>query len=179
MIGLPQTKEHMALQNSKIITTLGNPILREASKELQVITPEVLKVISQMKFALKLSKGHAIAANQIGKNLPIFVYEVGKSFQAIINPKLSDFSDEMWSFNEGCLSIPGHFFEVQRPKSVKLTGINEKGDLLELTASDLLARIFQHEVDHLHGKLVIDQLDKDSLEEFNRTWKQKGTKNAR
>lgn len=153
------------------IKTLGNPVLREVVPEVEEITNEVLSVISRMKFALTMAKGYAIAANQIGVAKRIFVYNIDNQLKTIINPVLGEYDNEYWFFEEGCLSIPGFFFPIWRPKHVIVRGVDEKGNDVKLHATDILGRIFQHETDHLNGRLVIDHLSPQEQKEFFEQWK--------
>lgn len=157
----------------KAIKRLGNPCLRKVTPFVEEITSREIDIANKLKLALATVDGYAIAANQMGFNARIFVHNFNKKYETIINPILADYEDEYWQFNEGCLSIPGFYFPVWRPKRVLLRGLNLGGDEIRVEANDLLARIFQHETDHLNGKLVIDRLDVNDLKEFEDKWKKK------
>lgn len=158
---------------SKLIKQIGHPILREVTPEIEEITDAEVTVANKLKLALATVDGYAVAANQMGYNSRIFAYKIDRQYKVILNPRLSEYSDKLWLFNEGCLSIPGFYFPVWRPKKVLLRGIDLDGNDIRIEANDLLGRIFQHEIDHLFGKLVIDKLNPEELEAFNKTWKQK------
>ena len=106
--------------------------------------------------------GLGLAAPQVGVQKRIFVYDLyeGDGPQTIINPTLSEFDGE-WTFDEGCLSIPGLYFPITRPKEVLLTGFDLDGNEVSIEADELLARAFQHELDHLDGTLLLEHLDAD------------------
>ena len=89
----------------------------------------------------------------------LHLYE-GDGPQVIINPTLSEFDGE-WTFEEGCLSIPGLYFPITRPKTVHLTGYDINGNEVSIEADEILARAFQHELDHLDGTLLLEHLDPD------------------
>lgn len=161
------------------IITSPNPILRKKAKEVEKIDKNVEKVIKNMTLALESSEveGLAIAAPQIGESVRIILVRVreqrdkeGKLIQkaipltAYINPQITKFSKEKISLEEGCLSCPYLYGKVARPKKVRLESINTQGKKVKVNASGLLARIFQHEVDHLDGILFIDLItDKKTI----------------
>lgn len=153
------------------IVTYGAKVLREPTQPIQQIDDSHIKVVNRLRFALSKVNGYGVAAPQIGESLPIFNYEDGNKVKTIINPKIEESSDTLWTYPEGCLSIPGFTFLVERPERVLLSGMNTKGDSVEIEAEGLLARIFQHEMDHLDGVLTIDRLDEEQLEAFKAKWK--------
>jgi peptide deformylase len=136
-----------------------NKILREKSKD---INPEDLKKAEMKKLLLNMEKtmleedGLGLAAPQIGKNLNIFVVNDKGKTLFIINPKITKRSWAKVVDQEGCLSIPNTFGDVLRHKKINITYINEKGKKQKISASNLLARIMQHENDHLNGILFTD-----------------------
>ncbi len=155
------------------ILTEPNPILRKKSKKVETIDERVTKVIREMTSALENSEieGLAIAAPQIGRNVRIILVRVneqkdekGKIIQkaipltAYINPEITKFSRETIELEEGCLSCPYLYGPVIRPKKVRLEALDKKGKKIKANASGLLARIFQHEIDHLNGILFIDKI---------------------
>jgi len=104
--------------------------------------------------------GMGLAAPQIGVQRRIFTYDVGEGPHTIINPEIVESSGE-WVFNEGCLSVPGLHFDIVRPKLVTLRGLGLDGNEIEIEADEKLARVFQHEIDHLDGVLLLDRLEPD------------------
>lgn len=158
---------------SKYLSLLGSPILREVIPEIEEITDKEIQLISRMKYVCNLAGGYAIAANQVGVKARIFVYQDEGKYKTIINPMLGEYDNEFWRFDEGCLSIPGHTFEIWRPREVVIRGIDENGKNIKFHARDLLGRIMQHEVDHLSGILVIDHLTIEEQEVFYRKWNKK------
>ncbi|TSC81598.1 MAG: peptide deformylase [Parcubacteria group bacterium Gr01-1014_20] len=123
---------------------------------------EVAALIHEMKKTMRHANGIGLSANQVGLSYRLFVAEVGaedgsKKFYAIFNPKIErSESKEKALLEEGCLSIPRTFGEVERYKTVRLTGFDKFGRSLKIKAWGLLAHVFQHEVDHLDGKLFTD-----------------------
>ena len=147
-----------------LVTGKDNKILRQPTESVEKVTPEIRELIRKMKKTMKESKVPAVglAAPQIGINKQIFVVELlyddgekGPEF-AMINPKIIYASKETNTMEEGCLSIPKTYAEVERHKRIVVEFLDEMGRKKKIKASGLLARIFQHEIDHLHGKLTID-----------------------
>ncbi len=124
---------------------------------------EIKDLIAEMKRTMRLADGIGLAANQIGINARVFVAEIpgnqksrGK-FYAVFNPEIVKSEGESVDFEEGCLSVPKTFGKVKRPTNVVLTGLDANGKNIKIKAWGLLARIFQHEMDHLNGGLFIDR----------------------
>ncbi|MBI4087422.1 MAG: peptide deformylase [Candidatus Liptonbacteria bacterium] len=123
---------------------------------------EISGLIIRMRKAMHAAKGIGLSANQIGLNFKVFVAEIatakeGKKFYAIFNPKIEKTSSEKISFEEGCLSVPFTYGEVERPEKIVLSGYDKNGKPLKIKAWGLLARVFQHEMDHLNGMLFVDR----------------------
>ena len=146
----------------------GNPVLREKSSPIEKITPEVLQILDEMVNIMDYEDGIGLAAPQVGI-LQRFVIikcklENDKEPQIykIINPKILDKSEEQVVIEEGCLSVQDEsgpvYAEVSRPKSVVIEWLDEQGVIHNKNISGIPARIFQHEIDHLDGKLFIDYL---------------------
>lgn len=119
-------------------------------------------LIAAMRTTMREANGIGLSANQIGLNAQVFVAEVpdahgGLKFYAVFNPVLEKVEGEKVALEEGCLSIPGTYGYVERPKKVILKGFDKNGQLLKIKAWGILARVFQHEVDHLEGRLFIDK----------------------
>ncbi|MHB9037280.1 MAG: peptide deformylase [Armatimonadota bacterium] len=150
------------MEASKIVT-YGNEILRKRADEVAEFNDEIRNLIELMYEALVESRGLGVAGPQVGVSKRIFVYDVGEGQHALINPVLLSSRGEEWGF-EGCLSVPGLQGEVPRAEHVVVTGIDEEGKKVKIKANGLLARVFQHEMDHLDGTIFIDRADPDTLE---------------
>ena len=115
--------------------------------------------------------GLGLAAPQIGVKKQLFVYDVDDQPQVLINPKIVESSGE-WVYDEGCLSIPGLYVEMLRPKLVLVEATNLDGNTIQIEADELLARLFQHEIDHLQGVLMFERMTPDqrkqALAEYRR-----------
>lgn len=124
-----------------------------------------LLLISDMKKIMQKADGVGLSANQIGLNLKLFVAQVpdkdgNMKFYAIFNPKIEKISEEKNIFEEGCLSVPGKWGDVERPEKIIINGFDKLGKPIKIKAWGFLARVFQHEIDHLNGKLFIDKAQK-------------------
>lgn len=150
------------------ITIFGDKILREKSKKVTKVDNELLKLIKNMYESMRNASGVGLAANQIGSDKSIFVVDLSpiEGYEKLkpltfINPKIVYKSDETIYFEEGCLSIPTLRAEVERPEFIKIVyqdiDLKEK----EIEADDFLARVIQHEYDHLRGILFTDRLDEE------------------
>ena len=144
------------------ILTVGHDLLRQKAAPVANIKkdgPHWVKVAQEMLEALKKGKGVGLAGPQIGLMQQIFIVSIeGDEPRVFINPSIIETSQETSKYEEGCLSIPGVWADVIRPKSVKVQAWNEKGRPFTLEASGLLARVILHEYDHLEGVLFIDRL---------------------
>jgi peptide deformylase len=151
------------------IRIVGDPVLRQRANEVTELDGRVAAVVEGMTSALYEASGLAVAAPQVGVLKRIFVYDMheGDGPQVVVNPTISE-SDGEWVYDEGCLSVPGLSWEIVRPKLVHLTGLDLNGNDVSLDADELLARMFQHELDHLDGVLLLDRLDEDERREARR-----------
>lgn len=117
---------------------------------------EIGGLVNAMRRTMKASDGVGLSANQIGLDLRFFVAEVENKFYAIFNPKIIKQSGEEAEMEEGCLSVPERFGLVKRPDKIWLEGLDKNEKKIKIKAWGFLARVFQHEVDHLDGKLFTD-----------------------
>jgi peptide deformylase len=139
------------------IRLFGDPVLRERSSEVGEIDGALVRLAEDMLETMYDAPGVGLAASQVGVQKRLFVYDVGDGPNAVVNPEIVESSGE-WSYEEGCLSLPELSFELIRPKQVLLRGIGLDGEHLEIEADELLARCFQHELDHLDGILLIERI---------------------
>jgi len=153
---------------SKEIIQLGHPALREVCEPIDIASmksPDIQGLISDMKEALaSQSDGIGLSAPQIAVTKRMFIMssklfedEPGAEDIICINPEILSTSKKTYTEEEGCLSIRGIYGDVERPESVEMTAYNEHGDILKYKAHGLLARVIQHEIDHLDGILFIDK----------------------
>ncbi|MBI4991869.1 MAG: peptide deformylase [Candidatus Harrisonbacteria bacterium] len=118
---------------------------------------DIQELLKKMREAMKKANGVGLSANQIGLDLKVFIAQVEGKFYAVFNPGLTKVSEEKLGMEEGCLSVPEIFGSVERPARVTLEGWDKNGKKLKIKAWGLLARVFQHEVDHLNGGIFIDK----------------------
>jgi peptide deformylase len=147
------------------IRTFGDPVLKSDAAPVTDIDGRVVRLVDEMFDTLDHSNGGiALAAPQIGIQKQIFVWDLDGERRVIFNPEIVESSGE-WVYDEGCLSIPGLFVEMVRPRHVLMRGVDLDGEIVEREASDLEARMYQHELDHLHGVLMFDRMPTDQRAE--------------
>jgi len=139
------------------IRVLGDPILREETTPVSEITDEIRTLAKHMFETMYLAKGIGLAAPQVGRTEQLAVVDVDENPLVIINPEVV-FTEGKAKAEEGCLSIPDVYGDVERPAKVRVRATGLDGKEFEIEADELLARCLQHEIDHLHGKLFIDYL---------------------
>lgn len=154
------------------IRVIGDPVLRRRAEEITDVDGRLVRLVDDMVETMYEAPGVGLAAPQIGVEKRLFVYDIGDGPQAIINPVISE-SDGEWVFEEGCLSVPGLSWEIVRPKVVHLTGYDLDGNEVAFEADEYLGRVFQHELDHLDGVLLIERLDEDTRKEALRTLRER------
>lgn len=148
------------------IITVGDPRLRKHSRPVKKVTPEIRQLINDMVETMHTNNGIGLAAAQVGELAQIVVIELPEDEEdpssgrlyVVINPEIAKESRETEIGVEGCLSIPGYIGEVERSLEIVVRGLNRHGKPFRLRARDLLARVFQHEIDHCKGILYIDRL---------------------
>ncbi|HRY60092.1 MAG TPA: peptide deformylase [Patescibacteria group bacterium] len=133
-------------------------ILREKSKEITEITPELLDLAKQMKKIMKENKGVGISAIQVGVPVRMLVVKNCGQDMIFINPDIIRMSRHEVVYSEGCLSFPEVFREISRPEKIKVKAKNENFEDLEIEAEGLVARTLEHEIDHLNGIVFLDRV---------------------
>lgn len=139
------------------IRVLGDPVLRKETVMVESVTDDIRALISDMFETMYAAEGIGLAAPQVGRTERITVMDVEGAKHALINPEIVASQGSVRG-EEGCLSIPDIFGEVDRATSVTVRAVDENGRDIEVEGSELLARCLQHEIDHLHGKLFLDYL---------------------
>jgi len=142
------------------IRQYGDPVLKQVTTDFTEIDGSVASLIERMIDTMYAAPGSGLAANQIGISKPLFVYDAGDGPKAIINPRIVE-SDGEWTYEEGCLSVPGLSWEITRPNAVHLVGLDLDGNEISIETDEFEGRVFQHEMDHLDGILLIERLDED------------------
>lgn len=145
------------------IRTYGDPVLNQKAAPITDIDGTVKRLADDMVAPLREVEGLGLAAPQVGVLKRLFIYDLrdDQGPQTIVNPVISESRGE-WTYEEGCLSVPGLYFPIVRPKEIHLTGWDLDGCEVSIEADELLARLFQHELDHLEGRLLLELLDEDA-----------------
>lgn len=148
----------------KIITTT-DPLLRTKSAPVERVDADLQRLVDDMLETMYAAPGIGLAAIQVGVPRRLLVADVGSEDEerqphVLINPEILWTSDETHVYNEGCLSIPEHYAEVERPARCRIAFLDREGKPAEIEADGLLATCLQHEIDHLEGRLFIDYLSK-------------------
>ena len=146
------------------IRQYGDPVLKERTRDVEDIDGAVVSLVDSMIETMYAAPGSGLAANQVGVQRRIFVYDAGDGARTVINPRNLE-SEGEWAFEEGCLSIPGLSWEIVRPNAVHLVGLDLDGNEVSIEATEFEGRVFQHELDHLDGILLVERLNDDQRKE--------------
>jgi peptide deformylase len=147
------------------IRTFGDPVLTSVAEQVENIDGKIIRLTQAMLQAMYKAPGLGLAAPQIGVQKQIFVYVP----TTLIYPRIVESRGE-WVYDEGCLSIPGLYVEMLRPKEVLLEAVDLNGNIIQVEADELLARLFQHELDHLNGVLMFERMTTEQREEALREY---------
>lgn len=147
---------------SLLIIKKPNKILNKKLENVKEINSKIKKLILSMRKIMKENNGIGLAANQIGQDMQFFIIDenLAKEYNApsvYINPEVKPYSKQDEELEEGCLSIPEIWLKIKRPKKVKVKSVDEEGKKHKFIAKGILARVLQHEYDHLQGVLITDK----------------------
>ncbi len=151
------------------ILTVPDPILKQVSKPVEIVNDEIRALMADMLETMYDAKGIGLAAIQIGVPLRVIVMDLvwGKEDAGdarlpryFINPEILDASEDLRPYEEGCLSVPDYYEEIERPANIKLKYLNENGEEIIEDANEMFATCIQHEIDHLNGVVFIDKLSR-------------------
>ena len=156
------------MKNLEILTGTDNPILRAKATKIVKFDATLKKLANAMKKTMKDSNGLGLAAPQVGKSIRMFtmIYNFKKKDEmvlTVINPEILAVSEETCMDDEGCLSIPGLWKKVKRPCEISVKFYDLNGAMMRMTLTDLNAREFLHENDHLDGVLFVDRVEEDDF----------------
>jgi len=154
------------------IRKFGDPVLKTRAEPVQSFDESLLRLTKDMLATMRDNEGVGLAATQVGRLKRVFVAAIEDDEYIVVNPVLTDISETTETATEGCLSIPGIQIDVERPTAVTISGQDVSGKPLQIEASDLLARVLQHEVDHLDGVLILDRTDRESRKAAMREWRE-------
>ncbi|HET9537200.1 MAG: peptide deformylase [Mesorhizobium sp.] len=149
----------------KPLIILPDPILRQVSRPVERIDDQLRKFAGDMLDTMYDAPGIGLAAIQVGEPLRMLVIDLAKEGEdpaphVFINPEVIESSDDRSVYEEGCLSIPDYYAEVERPAAVRVKYLDREGKAQEIAADGLMATCLQHEIDHLNGVLFIDHISK-------------------
>ena len=145
------------------IRYIGDPVLRKKAEPVKKVTAEIRNLIQDMFETMEKEDGAGLAAPQVGISRQVIVYDVrvdedGKrERRALVNPEIVSYSEKREATEEGCLSLPGIHVGVERAHGVKVRALDEKGKKVVIEATEMHARVLQHEIDHLHGIFFSDR----------------------
>jgi peptide deformylase len=155
------------------LRTFGDPVLKTRAAPVETFDESLARLAQEMLATMREQEGVGLAANQVGRLKRILVAAVEDQEYVIVNPTIEERARSTEKDLEGCLSIPGIQVEVERPTAVTVSGQDASGAPLRLEASGLLARVLQHEVDHLDGVLILDRTDRQSRKDAMREMRER------
>ena len=162
----------MAIRPIRII---GDPVLRTVCDPITEITPNVKALVEDLLEGVDMDGRAGLAANQIGVSLRAFSWNIDGEIGYVLNPRIVALSeDEYQDGDEGCLSVPGYGYPLRRALGAVLRGYDVDGNAIEVSARGWLARIFQHEYDHLQGTLYVDRLAQPYADEAQQVIRERG-----
>lgn len=148
----------MALLN---ILEFPDPKLRKVAKPVTDFDDKLKTLISDMTETMYAAKGVGLAATQVNVHQRVIVIDVSEErdqLQVLINPEFKVLDEQLYSYQEGCLSVPSFYEDIERPENIEVTAFDENGEQYSLRPEGLLAVCIQHEIDHLNGKLFVDHI---------------------
>jgi peptide deformylase len=147
------------------VRTFGDPVLRRRAEEVTDIDGRLARLVEDMFVTMREARGVGLAAPQVGVPKRLFVYDINDTGpRALVNPVIVE-ADGRWEHEEGCLSVPGMWFQVTRAKRVVVAGYDLDGREVSYEGEDMEAKLYQHEVDHLDGHLLLERLDEEQRKE--------------
>ena len=159
--------------------------LRKVAQKVKNVDQNIREIIDQMFFTMYEEKGIGLAATQVNIHKRIIVIDISEKKNekiCLVNPEITFFSNDIDIYEEGCLSVPGFYENVSRPKNIKVSTLNYNNELIEIEASGLLSTCIQHEIYHLNGKLFVDHissLKRNRIEKKIVKLKKEGTLSSR
>jgi peptide deformylase len=156
------------------VRKFGDPVLRATALPVERFDEDLKAEVQLMGELMHDALGVGLAATQLGVLHRVLVYKAHAEdpVTSLVNPTLEWTSEELETAEEGCLSLPGVHVEVERPAQVRVRGVDETGEALEIEAEGLEARVIQHEVDHLNGVLILDRISREARKEAMRAMRE-------
>ncbi len=141
------------------IRTFGDPVLRTRAVDVPDHDESLERLVEDMLETMYEAPGVGLAAPQIGISKRVFVADIGEGPFVMVNPEIVEASGT-WTFDEGCLSVPGYYWPIKRPGYAKARGLDVDGNQVEFEGDELMGRVLQHEIDHLNGMLLLERLSR-------------------
>ena len=138
------------------LRTYGEACLRKPARKVISVGPAEKLLIKEVIPAMYAFDGTGLAANQVGIEEKIFVADIGEGPFAVMNPEIINASSKQTVLEEGCLSLPGIHIKVKRPETICVRYLTERNDIVEVELTGIPSKVFQHEIDHLNGRMIID-----------------------
>lgn len=167
------------------IRVLGDPVLRQKAKPVAEVTAQERQILSRMAQLMYEVQGIGLASPQVGLDRALIVVDIGTGLYKLANPRIVK-KEGSQAIEEGCLSVPGLSVKVKRAKSVRITALDADSKVITIDAQGLLACVFQHEIDHLNARLIIDYASvltrlkmKKKMEKLNERMPEPEKKSAR
>ncbi len=157
------------------IRLFGDPVLKQAAAPVAELDGSLDKLVSAMYETMYEARGVGLAATQVGVQQRFFVYDIADDTgpHVLVNPEIVEQTGE-WTYEEGCLSLPGIAFEITRPNVVTVQGVDLDGKEVVIKGDELLGRVFLHETDHLDGVLLLDRLERRQRKEAMKELREQG-----
>jgi peptide deformylase len=155
------------------VKTFGDPVLKTRASRVKEFDEALIRLTEEMLVTMRERDGVGLAANQVGRLRRVLVAGIEEDEYILVNPVIEARSEETEVLPEGCLSIPGIQVDVERPVAVTVSGQDASGDEVRFEAEGLLARVFQHEIDHLDGVLILDRTDRETRKAALREWRER------
>jgi peptide deformylase len=159
------------------IRIIGDPVLKQVARPVEQIDGRLARIVDDMLDTMYDAPGLGLAAPQVGIQRRFFVYDHGEGPSVLINPEIRESAGE-WVYEEGCLSVPGLSWEIVRPKELLLVGLDLDGNEVQIEADELEARLYQHEIDHLDGVLLVEHLTDEQRQEARKALRQLAARHA-
>jgi len=139
------------------IRTFPDPVLRMRTAPVAMFDDELRRLVDDMVETMYAAPGVGLAANQIGVSLAVFVFDIGEGPHHVVNPVLEE-ATGVWTYEEGCLSVPDHYWPIARPAFAAVSGRDAFGNPIRYSGDELMGRVLQHEFDHIQGALLLSRL---------------------
>jgi peptide deformylase len=173
--GRPTGDQYDGRVATHTIRLFGDPVLKRPAAPVSDVNGNLAQLVDAMYATMYEAHGVGLAAPQVGVQQRFFVYDINDDTgpHVLVNPEIVEATGE-WTYEEGCLSLPGLAFEITRPDVITVQGLDLDGNEVVLEGDELLGRVFQHELDHLDGVLLLDRLGRAERKQALRELREQG-----